>query len=67
MTRREFFRSGGRYLLLGALGLMAGRLAGRGAARPGDACVRDGICRRCSRLDDCGAPQALSARRVLRR
>jgi hypothetical protein len=45
-------------------------LFGTGAlvARPkkhGETCIADGICSRCSILNECGLPQALSAKQSL--
>ena len=32
-----------------------------------EACLRQGVCRGCSRADDCGLPQALSLREAMKR
>jgi hypothetical protein len=66
MDRREFFRDGLRYAAVAGLGVVLGRLAARGRRAP-DACTGDGICPRCPAFDECGAPQALSARDGLAR
>ena len=65
-NRREFFRSGARYLALGVAGAVTTVLVRRGAVRlPGQNCTNDGICRGCRAFEDCGLPQALSAKQVM--
>jgi hypothetical protein len=64
--RRQFLRDGLRYAVLGALAAVSGKLVARQAARPaGQVCISAGICRGCEAFDDCGLPQALSAKEVL--
>ncbi len=64
--RRQFLRDGFRYAVLGAVAAVTGKLAARQAGRPaGQLCVNAGICRGCEEFDDCGLPQALSAKEVL--
>ncbi len=69
--RRHFLRSLVRYPVLGALGLLGGRLlkrqAGTGPVQAGRKCINHGICRGCLRLSTCCLPQALMARNVLDR
>jgi hypothetical protein len=66
--RRQFFRDGLRYTVLGGLAAVTGKLVARQAARPaGQTCISAGICRGCAAFDDCGLPQALSAKEVLGR
>ncbi len=69
--RRNFLRSLVRYPVLGALGLLGGRLvkrqAGTGPVQAGRKCTNRGICRGCLRLSTCCLPQALMARNVLDR
>jgi len=66
--RRQFLRNGLRYAILGGLAAVSGRLAGRQAGRPaGQVCISAGICRGCEAYDDCGLPQALSAKEALSR
>ena len=66
--RRQFLRDGLRYAILGGLAAVGGKLVARQAARPaGQTCVSAGICRGCAAFDDCGLPQALSAKEVLGR
>jgi hypothetical protein len=61
--RRQFFRDGLRYLTLGGLAAVGGKLVARQAARPaGQVCISAGMCRGCGAFEDCGLPQALSAR-----
>jgi hypothetical protein len=65
--RRQFLRDGLRYIVLGGLAAVSGKLAGRRAALPaGQVCVSAGICRGCAAWDDCGLPQALSAKAAAR-
>jgi hypothetical protein len=64
--RRQFLRDGLRYIILGGLAAVSGKLAARQAARPaGQVCISAGICRGCEAFEDCGLPQALSAKEVL--
>ncbi len=64
--RRQFLRDGLRYTALGGLAAVTGKLVARQAARPaGQTCISAGICRGCAAFDDCGLPQALSAKEVL--
>jgi hypothetical protein len=64
--RRRFLRNGLRLAVLGGLAAITGKLAGRAAARPaGQVCVSSGICRGCAVFEDCGLPNALSAKEVL--
>ncbi|MGP8201659.1 MAG: hypothetical protein ACLQU4_19385 [Limisphaerales bacterium] len=63
--RRQFFRDGLRYLALGGLAAVSGKLVARQGVRPaGEVCVNAGICRGCEAFEDCGLPQALSARQA---
>ncbi len=64
--RRQFLRDGLRYIALGGLAAVSGKLVARQAARPaGQVCISAGICRGCEAFEDCGLPQALSAKEVL--
>jgi hypothetical protein len=64
--RRQFLRDGLRYIALGGLAAVSGKLVARQAARPaGQVCISAGICRGCEAFDDCGLPQALSAKETL--
>ncbi|MGA2543542.1 MAG: hypothetical protein ABSG78_18490 [Verrucomicrobiota bacterium] len=64
--RRQFLRDGLRFAILGGLAAVIGRLAGREAARPaGQVCISAGICRGCAAFEDCGLPNALSAKEAL--
>jgi len=59
--RRKFLGAAVRYSLLGALGLVAGRLIARSAAGPLDPdeqCTNHGLCRGCRLLGACRSPQA---------
>ncbi len=57
-SRREWFRSAARTVLLGGFALMSGRLLLRS-----DACPRRVPCQRCGLLTACELPQARSAQR----
>jgi hypothetical protein len=59
-SRRGFLRNAA----LGGLAVLTGALAARRPA--GQACVNDGFCRGCAAYEDCGLPQALSAKQALR-
>ena len=58
-TRRDFARHGA----LAAIGAIAARLFVKHSR---EKCTNDGICRGCTQFTDCGLPQALSARAVLK-
>lgn len=61
--RRQFFRDGLRYTLLGALAAISGKLLAQRARLPSrQTCIRDGLCGGCEAFDDCGLPAALSAK-----
>lgn len=65
--RREFLRGGVRYALLAGLGVVSATLASRGGGKlSGQTCINEGICRGCTAFDDCGLPQALSAKQAKR-
>ncbi|MGD1084804.1 MAG: hypothetical protein ABSA47_08670 [Verrucomicrobiota bacterium] len=65
-SRRQFLRDGLRYTILGGLAAISGKLVAREAARPaGQVCVSAGLCRGCAVYEDCGLPQALSAKQAL--
>jgi len=63
-SRREFFRSAGRYGVLGLLSVVA-VVTGR-RSFGGQKCVNQGICRGCAVFNGCGLPQALSAKSAKR-
>jgi len=64
-TRREFFRSVGRWAGAGALAALGAVLIGTGRQRRAEhTCTGDGLCRYCERLNDCVLPQAQSTRRA---
>ena len=65
-NRREFFRTGARYLALSAVAVVTSVLVKRKAVLlPGQSCTNEGLCRGCSAFEDCGLPQALSYKRVM--
>lgn len=67
-NRREFLRSGVRYALLaGIAAVSAALVVRRDRALPGQTCINQGICRGCGAFDDCGLPQALSAKQAMKR
>jgi hypothetical protein len=64
-SRRDFFRSGARHALLGALAVGATILGRRSLTRlPNQTCINQGICRGCAVFVDCGLPQALSRKQA---
>ncbi len=66
--RRELFGDVIRASVLGLIGVGvgAGLRKRRKLLREG-ACISDGICSRCDDLDECGLPQARSAKDVMAR
>ncbi len=65
VSRREAFRRIGRIAAGGAIAAAAVILGRRSAHRPdGQTCINEGVCSGCSVFDDCGLPQALSARQA---
>ena len=64
IDRREFFRSLARYAILGGLVFGAGGAIRRGRRLDSQTCVNGGICSGCHAFEDCGLPQALSAKRA---
>jgi hypothetical protein len=64
-SRREFFRSGVRYAVLGTLTVGALILGRRSVTRlPNQTCVNQGFCGGCSAYAGCGLPQALSRKQA---
>ena len=64
-SRRQFLRDGLRLAILGGLAAVGGKLAGRAVAQPaGQSCISAGICRGCAAFEDCGLPNALSAKQA---
>jgi hypothetical protein len=63
LSRREFFRAGARYGLLGVLAALA---AVTGAKRrlSGQHCINRGLCSGCAVFERCGLPQALSVKQA---
>lgn len=65
-NRREFLRGGFRYALLAGLAAVSAVLVKqRGTSLPGQTCINQGICPGCGAFEDCGLPQALSAKQVM--
>ena len=64
--RRQFLRGAVRWPLLGALGLLGGRLVAgpRGPLHPDETCINRGVCRGCAILPKCGMPAATLARKA---
>lgn len=61
--RRRFLCDGLRLTLLAGLAAVGGKLITRnGLRRDGQVCAGAGICSGCDVFDDCGLPQALSAK-----
>lgn len=62
-SRRDFFRSLGRFAALAGLGIFTGGLVARKRVTlPNQDCVNNGICRSCATYTNCGLPAALSAK-----
>jgi len=71
LTRSQFVRSLGRYVLLGALAMLAAwvlwRRDRRGAAgATAGQCQYDLPCRRCAELPGCGLARAAATRQAIR-
>ncbi len=67
-NRREFLRGSLRYsLLAGLAAVSAALLRRRGSRLANQTCVNESICRGCAVFDDCGLPQALSAKQIIGR
>ena len=71
LRRSEFVRSLGRYVLLGALAMLADRVLwrrGRGGAAgaSAEACRYDLACRQCAELPGCGLARAAATRQAIR-
>ncbi|TFG49925.1 MAG: hypothetical protein E4H40_02150 [Candidatus Brocadiia bacterium] len=65
-NRRQFFRSLVRYGTLGLIGAAgASAIVKRKKLQDQGICTNQGICTHCEVLDQCGLPQALSAKNVL--
>jgi hypothetical protein len=63
LSRRDFFKTAARWLLVVGLGATAAKLLLAGKPRrAGETCVNDWVCRGCTAFQGCGLPQALSAR-----
>lgn len=62
--RRQFLRDALRYTVLGGLAVIGGKLAARPHAA-GQVCISAGICGGCAAFEDCGLPNALSAKQAL--
>jgi hypothetical protein len=62
-NRREFFRAGARYGLLGILAVVAA-LTGAKRRLSGQHCVNRGLCNACAVFESCELPQALSAKQA---
>lgn len=66
INRRDFFITLGRYAALTGLGVGIGKLI---IHRPAEAtqshvCISKGLCDGCGVFDNCGLPQALSAKQA---
>jgi hypothetical protein len=62
-SRREFFRSAGRHLLLGAMGIGGFVVTRREGAKPvRQVCHNKSVCCNCGAFEQCRLPAALSAK-----
>ncbi len=67
LTRGEFVRSLGRYVLLGVLAMLAAWvLSRRGRGASAGACPYDLPCRQCGELPGCGLARAAATRKAIR-
>ena len=69
LTRDEFVRSLGRYVLLGVLAMLAARVLwrrDRGSGASAEACRYDLACRQCAELPGCGLARAAATRQAIR-
>ena len=66
-NRREFLRGGFRHALLAGVAAVSATLLKRsGGKLSGQSCINQGICRGCGAFEECGLPQALSAKQATR-
>lgn len=69
LTRDEFVRSMGRYVLLGVLAMIAVWVLSRrdrGSGASAGACQYDLPCRQCGELPGCGLARAAATRQAIR-
>ncbi len=71
LTRGEFVRSMGRYVLLGAMAMLAAWVLGvryrrGGGSASAQACQFDLPCRQCAELPGCGLARAAATRKAIR-
>jgi hypothetical protein len=64
MDRRNFFKSGGRLLLLGGMAAVTGYLAVNGKLEKSGTCKIASHCRGCSKLKACSEDQATGFRKT---
>lgn len=65
-SRREFFRSVGRYAVLGIMTTAGALLAKRGGIdRTSQRCTNKGVCCNCGAYKGCRLPAALSAKQAM--
>lgn len=69
INRREFFRTCGRAAIAGGLTAFAALMWKRNKGRKlsNQQCLNQGICGRCGSFDKCKLPQALSAKKFIKK
>jgi len=58
MKRREFFKQGGRWVILSGIGLMTAFLAANHKIVNAEECAVSTVCKSCGKFSRCELPQA---------
>jgi hypothetical protein len=58
MNRRDFFRQGGRWVILSGIGLMTAFLAANHKIVNAEECTVSTVCKNCGKFGRCELPQA---------
>jgi hypothetical protein len=58
MNRKEFFRQGGRWVILSGIGLLSAFLTYNQKVVPAENCTATPLCKNCGKFTQCELPQA---------